>query len=67
MAKASGGQAVESRSGWMALAAFLLFTVFAATILPRQAGFAEQFTGAAGSPDTSFLYSQSDLYSMAEA
>jgi len=67
MAVTGGGRTDWSRSGWVALAAFLLFGIFAGTILPRQAAIAERATGTAGSPDASFIYSPSDLYSWAES
>jgi hypothetical protein len=53
--------------GWVALAALVIFLLFSALVLPRQAATAEQETGGAGSPDMSFLYSPGDLYRMAEA
>ena len=53
-------------TGWVALAALLIFVLFSALVLPQQATKAEQETGSADSPDTSFFYSASDLYQMAE-
>ena len=53
--------------GWVALAALLIFLLFSALVLPQQATVAEQETGSADSPDTSFFYSPRDLYQMAEA
>ena len=53
--------------GWVALSALLIFLLFTALVLPQQAAKAEQETGSADSPDTSFLYSPGDLYQMAEA
>ena len=54
-------------SGWLALAALLLFVAFMTFVLPRQAQDAAQHSGAAGSPDTSLTYSADDLYAWAEA
>ena len=53
--------------GWVALSALLIFLLFSALVLPQQATKAEQETGSPDSPDTSFFYSPSDLYRMAEA
>ncbi len=53
--------------GWVALAALLVFLLFSALVLPQQATLAEQQTGSADSPDTSFFYAPRDLYAMAEA
>lgn len=55
------------RSGWAALAGLLFFLAFMVTVLPGQSTAAGEAAGSAGSPDMSFLYSPSDLYSMAEA
>jgi hypothetical protein len=54
-------------TGRVALAALIMFLLFSALVLPRQATKAEQETGGTGSPDTSFSYSVGDLYRMAEA
>ena len=54
-------------TGWVALSALLIFLLFSALVLPQQATKAEQETGSPDSPDTSFFYSPSDLYRMAEA
>ena len=54
-------------TGWVALAALLIFLLFSALVLPQQATKAEQETGSADSPDMSFFYSPSDLYRMAES
>jgi hypothetical protein len=54
-------------TGWVALAALLIFLLFSALVLPQQAAKAEQETGSADSPDTSFLYTADDLYRMAES
>ena len=54
-------------TGWVALAALLIFLLFSALVLPQQATNAEQETGSAASPDTSFVYSSNDLYGIAES
>jgi len=54
-------------TGWVVLSALLIFLLFTALVLPQQAAKAEQETGSADSPDTSFFYSPGDLYRMAEA
>ena len=54
-------------TGWVALAALVVFVLFLALVLPGQATEAERSVGDAGSPDMSFLYSAADLYRMAEA
>ena len=54
-------------SGWVALIALLVFVLFSALVLPRQAASAEKSTAEAGTPDLSFYYSPGDLYRMAEA
>jgi len=54
-------------TGWVALAALLVFLLFTALVLPQQATKAERETGSADSPDTSLFYAPSDLYQMAES
>ena len=54
-------------TGWVALAGLLIFLLFTALVLPDQSQKAEQVSGEAGSPDTSFFYSPADLTRMAEA
>ncbi len=54
-------------TGWVALSALLVFLLFSAVVLPQQATKAEQETGSSDSPDTSFFYSPSDLYRIAES
>lgn len=54
-------------TGWVALAALLIFLLFTALVLPQQATKAEQETGSAESPDTSFFYAPGDLYRIAES
>ena len=54
-------------TGWVALAALIIFLLFTALVLPQQAAKSEQETGSAVSPDTSFFYSPADLYKIAES
>ncbi|MCO6450851.1 MAG: hypothetical protein J5I90_08720 [Caldilineales bacterium] len=54
-------------TGRVTLTGLIIFLLFGALVLPRQAAIAEQTSGGAGSPDTSYFYSASDLYDMAEA
>ncbi len=48
------------------LLALILFMLFIVIVLPSMAGRLAELTGAAVSPDTSFIYSAEDLYAMAE-
>ncbi|NIV29382.1 MAG: hypothetical protein GWN58_07700, partial [Anaerolineae bacterium] len=57
----------RASTGWVALSALLIFLLFSALVLPQQATKAEEETGSSDSPDTSFFYSPSDLYRMAES
>jgi len=52
---------------WVTLAAVVVFILFTAFVLPRQAATAETYTRDAGSLDTSFFYSADDLYRIAGA
>lgn len=54
-------------TGWVALAALVIFLLFSVLVLPRQSATAGEVAGDAGSPDMSFYYSAEDLYQMAEA
>jgi hypothetical protein len=54
-------------TGWVTLAALVVFLLFTVLVLPQQANRSEQETGSADSPDTSFFYSPSDLYQIAES
>jgi hypothetical protein len=54
-------------TGWVVLAALVIFLLFMAFVLPGQSRSAGEASGGAGSPDTSFFYSAGDLYRMAEA
>ena len=53
-------------SGLVTLLALLIFALVVAFVLPGQASRAESVSQGAGSPDTSFFYSSTDLYNMAE-
>ena len=66
MAKRLSGWLYRISNGWVALAALVLFLLFSALVLPRQAARAEEDTGGTRSPDMSFYYSAGDLYQMAE-
>lgn len=52
--------------GWVAAAATVTFVLFMILILPQQARKAEEVSGGAGSPDTSFWYTDDDLFQFAE-
>jgi len=54
-------------TGWVTLAALIVFLIFTATVLPSQAAQADAATGGAPSPDTSLIYTPQELYAMAEA
>lgn len=54
-------------TGWVTLLALAIFLLFMALVLPGQASRAEEASGGAGSPDTSYVYSPQDLYDIAEA
>jgi len=49
------------------LVAILVFVAFMVLVLPNMAGQLGEITGVDVSPDTSFIYSSTDLYEMAEA
>jgi hypothetical protein len=49
------------------LGALVIFLLFGMLVLPAQSASARRESGAAGSPDTTLLYSTSTLYRMAEA
>ena len=53
--------------GWVTLASVVIFLLFTALVLPKQAGQATPSMQAVGSPDLSFFYSPNELYGMAEA
>lgn len=53
--------------GLVTVVATLIFILFMILILPQQAAQAEEASGGAGSPDTSFWYSADDLFQFADA
>jgi len=53
-------------SGKLALLALIIFILFGAFVLPREAARAEQVSEGAGSPDTNLFYTAGDLYELAE-
>lgn len=54
-------------TGKMVIATLIIFIAFTALVLPGQAAQADQYSGPAGSIDTSFYYSPEDLLTTAEA
>jgi hypothetical protein len=54
-------------TGWVTLVTLVVFALFMALVLPRQAADAEMAAQGAGSPDTSLWYSPRALYEMAAA
>lgn len=54
-------------TGWVALAALVLFALFIGLVLPSQAEEAAAVSEEAGSPDSSLWYTPTELYAMAEA
>lgn len=54
-------------NGWVALVGVVIFILFSALVLPRQAAQAEARNSEAGTPDLSLFYTAQDLYEMAEA
>jgi hypothetical protein len=54
-------------NGWITVAALIVFLLFSALVLPRQAAQAEGESADAGSPDLALWYSTGELYAMAEA
>ena len=55
----------QTSTGWVALAGLVIFILFTALVLPRQA--AQSPGEDVGTPDLSFFYTPQDLYEMAEA
>ena len=53
-------------AGWLTLTGLVVFILFMIFVLPQQAQKAEAYSGGT-SPDTSYIYSASDLYQMAES
>ena len=54
-------------TGRVTLAGLLIFFAFSALVLPAQSADAGEYSAGAGSPDTAFFYTPTDLYSFAEA
>jgi hypothetical protein len=54
-------------SGWVTLAALVVFALFVAFVLPAQSGEADAEGADVGSPDLSLWYTPAELYRMAEA
>ncbi len=57
----------RNNSVWVVLLSLILFAGFMVFVLPAEASRSAQVIGSAPSPDTSFYYSQTELYQMAEA
>jgi hypothetical protein len=53
-------------SGWITISAVVIFFVFMVTVMPQQAVKIKEISGEARSPDTSFFYSATELYKMAD-
>jgi hypothetical protein len=53
--------------GWVSLSTLILFILFIAFVLPREASTAKVDTGNDRSPDMSLFYSANDLYEIAQA
>lgn len=53
--------------GWLVLITLAVFVVFLVVVLPQQAELARQTSNGAGSPDSTFFYTPTDLYRFAEA
>ena len=54
-------------TGWVTLAALIVFVLFTALVLPGQSAREGSEAAEAGSPDLSLWYAPADLYGMAEA
>ena len=54
-------------TGWVVIAGLLIFGLFTALVLPKQAAQADATSADADTPDLSFYYSPQELYQMAEA
>ena len=57
---------VQRSKGWLTLAGVLIMILFMIFVLPDQASKSLEITGSSSSPDTSFFYTPSDLYQIAE-
>jgi len=67
MLKTLSTKLYQLSSGSITILALVIFALVVAFVLPGQAQRAEAASGGAESPDTSFFYSSTDLYNMAEA
>ncbi len=65
--KRLSGWIQKNSKGWVTLAFLILFGLFTALVLPKQASLAEAGTGNEQSPDMSFIYTSDDLYQLAQA
>lgn len=53
-------------TGWITIAALIIFVAFMVFVLPGQASQSDDAANDAGTPDLMFIYTVNDLYSMAE-
>jgi hypothetical protein len=67
MLKILSNKIYQFSSGLVTLLGLLIFALFIAFVLPRQSERAAAVSQGAGSPDMSYFYSSTDLYTMAEA
>ena len=67
MLRQVSGRLYRVTNAWSTLGALVVFLLFGALVLPRQAALSSLQTADAGSPDTSLWYSADELYHMAEA
>jgi hypothetical protein len=58
---------IHLSKGWVVLISALIFILFMIFVLPAQSAQSALETNTTASPDTSFFYTASDLYQMAEA
>ena len=66
MLKKLSNKIYQFSSGLVTLLGLIIFGLFVGFVLPQQANRAEAVSQGAGSPDTSYFYSSTDLYNMAE-
>lgn len=58
---------IHVSTGWVTLAALVVFTLFMVLVMPGQSKRADQASRGADTPDLSLIYSADDLYHMAES
>ena len=58
---------IRVSSGWVTLAALIVFVLFMILVLPAQTKRADAASAGADTPDLSLVYSANDLYRMAES